>query len=87
LWCAGGEAAFIKRMVEESMEFAGQVLWFSTLVSKKETLDGVYRALTHAKAVEVKTINMAQGQKVSRIVAWTFLTPAEQNSWKNKRWS
>jgi len=29
---------------------------------------------------------MTHGQKVSRIVAWTFLTPAEQADWKNKFW-
>ncbi len=86
LWCTGGEAAFIRKMADESALFAKQVFWFSTLVSKKETLDGVYKALEWVKAYEVRTINMAQGQKVSRIVAWTFLTPAEQAAWKNKHW-
>lgn len=86
LWVAGGEAAFIKRMVDESALFADSCLWFSTLVSKKDTLAGVYRALNNVNAVEVKTINMAQGQKISRIVAWTFLNPAEQTSWKQKHW-
>lgn len=73
LWAPGGEAAFIKKMIIESTLFANSVRWFSTLVSKKETLDGIYKALAHLKATEVKTINMAQGQKISRVVAWTFL--------------
>jgi 23S rRNA A1618 N6-methylase RlmF len=30
---------------------------------------------------------MAHGQKVSRIVAWTFLTRAEQSNWRNKFWN
>jgi 23S rRNA (adenine1618-N6)-methyltransferase len=29
---------------------------------------------------------MKQGQKSSRIVAWTFLTPEEQAAWRAKRW-
>ena len=35
---------------------------------------------------DVKTIDMAQGNKVSRIVAWTFLTKIEQNEWRENRW-
>ncbi|PVF10901.1 23S rRNA (adenine(1618)-N(6))-methyltransferase, partial [Yersinia pestis] len=39
------------------------------------------------KAVEVRTIEMAQGQKVSRFVAWTFLTPEQQAAWVAERWA
>jgi 23S rRNA (adenine1618-N6)-methyltransferase len=87
LWCAGGEAAFITRMIDQSALFAKSVCWFSTLVSKKETLNGIYKALTRVKATDVKTIGMAQGQKVSRVVAWTFLSETEQVNWKNKYWN
>jgi 23S rRNA (adenine1618-N6)-methyltransferase len=86
LWYAGGEAAFIRRMIEQSTLFAKNIFWFSTLVSKKETLAGVYKALRRVAAADVQTINMSQGQKVSRIVAWTFLNETEQMEWKNKRW-
>ncbi|WP_348946285.1 23S rRNA (adenine(1618)-N(6))-methyltransferase RlmF [Chitinibacter sp. FCG-7] len=72
LWCEGGEARFIGRMIEESAQFAAQVGWFSTLVSKSENLPGIYRALKRLNAREVKTESMAQGQKVSRLVAWRF---------------
>lgn len=86
LWCAGGEAAFIRRMIEQSALFAKNVLWFSTLVSKKDTLPGVYKALRKVAATEVKTISMAQGQKVSRAVAWTFLNEAEKADWRDEYW-
>ncbi|RWY52498.1 23S rRNA (adenine(1618)-N(6))-methyltransferase RlmF [Mucilaginibacter gilvus] len=86
LWYPGGEVAFIRNMVDQSALFADKVMWFSTLVSKKDTLASVYRALSKVKAVEVKTINMAQGQKVSRIVAWTFLSEAAQRTWRNTYW-
>jgi 23S rRNA (adenine1618-N6)-methyltransferase len=33
-------------------------------------------------AVDIKTIDMAQGQKTSRIVAWTFLSQEQQKAWK-----
>ncbi|MBF9219658.1 23S rRNA (adenine(1618)-N(6))-methyltransferase RlmF [Hymenobacter ruricola] len=86
LWCEGGEAGFIRRMVQESGRRPTSCYWYTTLVSKKETLPGVYRALQTAGATEVKTIAMAQGQKKSRFVAWTFLKPQQRENWLNTRW-
>ncbi len=71
LWCNGGEALFIKRMIKQSIEFGKQVNWFTTLVSKSENLKGIYKLLEKAKA-EYKTINMQQGNKKTRCVAWKF---------------
>lgn len=73
LWCEGGEERFILKMIEESGLFAQSVQWFTSLVSKKETLAACYRALKRVGAKEVRTIEMKQGQKVSRILAWTYL--------------
>jgi 23S rRNA (adenine1618-N6)-methyltransferase len=87
LWCEGGEAAFIRRMVQESARRPGSCYWFTALVSKKETLSGVYRALKTAGATEVRTVDMAQGQKKSRFVAWTFLTPKQRETWQKARWN
>jgi 23S rRNA (adenine1618-N6)-methyltransferase len=72
LWCVGGEAAFLDRMLKESLEFASSIRWFSSLISKKVTLPGAYHTLKKFKATDVRTIEMAQGQKISRILAWTF---------------
>ena len=75
LWCPGGEIGFIARMVEQSVDFAEQCLWFTCLVSKKDNLVPLMRILKRAKVDEVKVVEMAQGQKVSRFVAWTFYPP------------
>lgn len=82
LWCNGGEIGFITQMIYESAKYPMQCLWFTTLVSKKENLTSIYRTLNKVSAVEVKTIDMAQGQKTSRIVAWTFLTETQRKAWK-----
>jgi len=87
LWCYGGEAGFIRRMVEQSALAAQQCLWFSTLVSKKDTLPVIYKALKQVSALDVKTISMTHGQKVSRIVAWTFQNEAEQREWRSRFWN
>lgn len=72
LWCEGGELAFIRRMIEESVGFATNCAWFTTLVSKSEHLTRLEKALRKVKATEMRIIDMAQGQKKSRILAWRF---------------
>ncbi len=72
LWCEGGELVFIRRMIEESEDFSEACGWFTTLVSKSEHLPKLEQALKRAHVADVKIIDMAQGQKKSRILAWTF---------------
>lgn len=86
LWCEGGEKRFIKTMIHRSKNFANSCFWFSTLVSKKTHLPAIYKLLKAEKAVEVKTIQMGQGNKTTRIVAWTFLKPKQQTKWAAKKW-
>lgn len=86
LWCEGGEEQFVRDMIRQSRQFIEPCLWFSTLVSRQSNLKSAYEALKKAEAVEVKTIPMGQGNKISRIVAWTFHTPEQQKKWMNTRW-
>ena len=76
LWCEGGEAGFVSRMVAESAQLPtqhrSQACWFSALISREENLPEIYSALKAVRARKVETIAMAQGQKKSRIVAWHF---------------
>lgn len=87
LWCEGGESRFVNDMIFQSRQFATSCYWFTTLISKQANLKGAYSALTKAGAVDVKTIPMAQGNKISRILAWTFLDPAQQQTWRSTRWA
>ena len=87
LWCEGGELKFIRDMIFESRRFKTDCFWFTTLVSKKENLKPIYRTLKKVEATDVKTIEMGQGNKVSRIVCWTFLSSSQQNQWTAERWS
>ena len=86
LWTKGGEARFVKDMIYESKHFAKQCLWFTSLISKEITLKPTYNVLEKIKATDVKTIEMGQGQKVSRFIAWTFLSEQEQKDWATERW-
>jgi len=82
----GGEHQFIHTMIKESKEFSHQCNWFSTLVSQKAHLAGMYKSLAKKEATQVKTMPMGTGNKSSRIVAWTYLSPQEQHNWADKRW-
>lgn len=86
LWTEGGELEFIRKMIQESTKFKTQVYWFTTLVSKSENLKSIYFQLEKAGVTFRKTIQMAQGNKQSRIVAWTFLNEKQQEAWKKFRW-
>lgn len=72
LWYEGGERAFVRDMIFESKDFAHQVRWFSSLVSKKENLPDFEYYLKKVQAKHVRIIKMAQGNKISRMIAWTF---------------
>ncbi|WP_394749052.1 23S rRNA (adenine(1618)-N(6))-methyltransferase RlmF [Spongiimicrobium salis] len=71
LWCNGGEALFIKRMIKQSIAFKHQVGWFTTLIAKKEHLPKLIKQLDKVKA-KYQLVPMQQGHKKSRILAWTF---------------
>ncbi len=86
LWTEGGEKRFILNMIRQSKRFGKSCCWFSTIVSKQSNLKYIYRELDEIMAEEYKTIPMGQGNKTSRIVAWTFLSVEEEKNWVKDRW-
>lgn len=72
LWCEGGERAFITQMITESKLFKTNCRWFTSLVSKEENLPALKAVLKRTGTTESKVMEMGQGQKKSRLLAWTF---------------
>lgn len=68
----GGEKAFVHNYLYESSLYKKSCYWYTTLVSKKDLVKGMQASLKKLGATEVKVISMGQGNKISRIVAWTF---------------
>jgi len=85
LWCAGGELAFIRKIIKESRFYQQQVLWFTCLVSKKDNLNAIKQTLKKANVAEFTVIKMAQGQKISRFIAWSYLNKDQQQHWCQTR--
>lgn len=82
----GGEYKFIENMINESKLFSKDCYWFTTLVSKQSNLKGILQLLKNSEASEVRNIPMGTTNKLSRIVAWTFLSKNEQTEWRETRW-
>lgn len=82
----GGEAGFLGRLIDESTEVARQVFWFTTLVSKAASLRDLEKQLKASGATDIRIINLAQGQKQSRLLAWTFLDKKQRRAWRKARW-
>jgi 23S rRNA (adenine1618-N6)-methyltransferase len=72
LWTKGGEAAFLRHMINESVDYAEQVGWFTTLVSKKGYLNIADIEFGRLRITDYKVINIGQGGKKRRILAWRF---------------
>ncbi len=87
LWCPGGEAAFIGRMISESARIPQSCLWFTSLVAKESNLRQVLATLKSVKPQQSRVIGMSAGQKTSRIVAWTFLDQAQHRDWRIEHWT
>lgn len=72
LWCPGGEMFFISKMIKESKEYKDQVNWFTSLVSKQDNIWPLKKEIKRTGARSIKVIEMSQGNKISRIIAWSF---------------
>ncbi len=72
LWCEGGERGFLRRLIEQSAAFADRCGWFTSLVSRKESLRPAERALARVRPTEIRTLPLSHGRKTTRILAWRF---------------
>jgi len=85
LWCPGGEVAFITRMIVESAKHYMNCCWFTALVAKESHLATLEQAARRARVRDLRILPMGQGQKQSRVVAWTFHDVGRRHSWRDGR--
>lgn len=86
LYCSDGEAGFLRRMSEQSKTYASQVFWFTTLVASANSLKTLPEQLRDLGATDVRIIDMGQGSKRSRLLAWTLLDKKQRRAWRRARW-
>lgn len=72
LWCEGGELAFLRNMIKESELFKSQVGIFTSLISKKENLPQLTKALEKLDDCSYQVLPLAHGQKLMHLLCWQF---------------
>ena len=80
LWYPGGEKAFLHNYLYQSSLLKENCYWYSSLVSKKEHIKSMQKSLKKLGATHVKVLDISMGNKISRVVAWTFLTPKQRQN-------
>ncbi|GGC79107.1 23S rRNA (adenine(1618)-N(6))-methyltransferase RlmF [Marinobacter halophilus] len=73
LWCKGGEQLFLKKLIRESKVYSTQCHWFTSLVSKADNVKPAKKLIGKLGAVDIREIEMKQGNKITRVLAWTFI--------------
>lgn len=73
LWCKGGEQLFLKKLIRESQAYSTQCRWFTSLVSKADNVKPAKKLIRKLGAVDIREIEMKQGNKITRVLAWTFI--------------
>lgn len=84
LWYPGGEKAFVHNYLYQSSLLKTNCFWYTSLVSKTQHVKSMEASLEKLGATDFKILHIALGNKISRVVAWTFLTSEEQNEWSTK---
>ncbi len=77
----GGEKAFVHNYLYQSSKFKQSCFWFTCLVSNVSHVRSMKESLEKLGATDFQVLDMIQGNKVSRVVAWTYLTADEQKEW------
>ena len=70
LWTVGGEPAFLRQMIRESVDYASQVGWFTTLVSKRGYLKIAEIEFDRHGITDTRIIGIGQGGKLRRVLCW-----------------
>ncbi|MFT5848618.1 MAG: 23S rRNA (adenine1618-N6)-methyltransferase [Psychroserpens sp.] len=80
LWYPGGEKAFVHNYLYQSSLLKTNCFWYTCLVSKTQHVLSMETSLKKLGATDFKILQIALGNKISRVVAWTFLTEEEQKA-------
>lgn len=81
LWYPGGEKAFLHNYLYQSSLLKTACFWYTSLVSKKDHVVSMQNSLQKLGATRFEILELHIGNKISRVVAWTFLSEKEQQDW------
>lgn len=74
--CPGGEQAFIKRIINDSVHLKEQIRWYTTMVGRKVNLKVLTTNLRKVGVTIVQTTEFVQGRTSRWGLAWSFISPS-----------
>ena len=81
LWYPGGEKAFVHNYLYQSSLLKSNCFWYTCLVSRTQHVLSMETSLKKLGATDFRILQISLGNKISRVVAWTFLSEKEQAEW------
>ena len=81
LWYPGGEKAFVHNYLYQSSLLKSSCFWYTCLVSRTQHVLSMETSLKKLGATDFRILQVSLGNKISRVVAWTFLSEKEQAEW------
>lgn len=76
--CPGGEQAFIKRIINDSVHLKEQIRWYTTMVGRKINLKDLTTILRKVGVTIVQTTEFVQGRTSRWGLAWSFVSPSRR---------
>lgn len=81
LWYPGGEKAFVHNYLYQSSLLKSNCFWYTCLVSRTQHVLSMEISLKKLGATDFRILQISLGNKISRVVAWTFLSDKERAEW------
>ena len=72
---AGGEVAFVKRIIEESLQYRSRCRWFTSLLGLKSSVNILQDVLEEYNTSLIKVMSSQVGNTKRWVLAWSFLPP------------
>ncbi|GFU03726.1 RNA N6-adenosine-methyltransferase METTL16 [Nephila pilipes] len=73
IFSKGGETAFVKQMIKDSLQFRDRISLYTSMFGKKKSFVEILKELQNIKDVTYTKTEFCQGNTIRWGIAWTFL--------------
>lgn len=71
--CNGGEVGFVTRLARESVVSSTRVVWFTSMLGKKASIQPLMNVLRELGASSILSTQLIQGKTMRWAIAWSFV--------------
>jgi hypothetical protein len=77
---SGGEVAFVKRMIDDSVSIGDRITWYTSMLGKKSSLSPLKEYLKSLNIEQIYTTEFIQGKTMRWGIAWTYAVQVKQKT-------